>query len=181
MKARALLALGTVGALALLSGCGAMAPLQAWGLIKAADTAGTTAMAYAPGKAVNTVHHGEPVMSSLCIEYNRMTPLEDLVPALQLELREQGVASRVYESGSGQQECRYWLRYAVTIEWGTPPLSSGYRAYLSSAALSLHHANGSLMASSAYAVDSDYGTSKWSTTRRKLAPVVKAVITGFTS
>lgn len=170
--------LGGMAALMLMSGC---APLQAWGLIKAADAAGTAAIAHAPGQAINTVHHGEPVMQSLCIEYNRTTPLEDLVPALQLELREQGVASRVYESGSGQQECRFWLRYAVTIEWGQPPLASGYRAYLSSAALSLHHANGSLMASSAYAVDSDYGLSKWSTTRRKLAPVVKAVITGFTS
>lgn len=178
MKALASLALSS---LTVLSGCSVMAPLQAWGLVKAADAAGTTALAYAPGKAVNTVHHGEPPMSSLCIEYNRMTPLEDLVPSLQLELREQGVSSRVYEQGSGQQECRFWLRYSVTIEWGTPPLSSGYRAYLSSASLSLHHANGSLMASSAYAVDSDYGSSKWSTTRRKLAPVVKAVITGFTS
>lgn len=174
-------ALASLGALALLHGCSVTAPLQAWGLIRAADVAGSTALAYAPAKAVNTVHHGEPVVQSLCIEYNRMTPLEDLVPALQLELREQGVSSRVYETGSGQQECRYWLRYAATIEWGTPPMGNGYRAYLSSAALSLHHANGSLMASSAYAADADFGTSKWSTTRRKLAPVVKAVITGFTS
>jgi len=30
-------------------------------------------------------------------------------------------------------------------------------------------------------VDPDYGSGKWATTRRKLAPVVKAVITGFTS
>ncbi|MDI4633524.1 cell division protein FtsI [Pelomonas sp. V22] len=174
-------ALAGLAALGLLSACSVMAPLQAWGLVKAADVAGTTAIAYAPGKAINTVHHGEPVMQSLCIEYNRATQLEDLVPALQLELREQGVSSRVYEPGSGQQECRYWLRYAATIEWGQPPLADGYRAYLSSAALSLHNANGNLMASSAYAVDSDYGSSKWSTTRRKLAPVVKAVITGFSS
>ena len=39
----------------------------------------------------------------------------------------------------------------------------------------------SLMAVSAYAVDPDFGASKWSTTRRKLAPAIKAVITGFTS
>jgi len=167
--------------LAQLGGCSMLGPLQAWGLVKAADAASSAALARGPAKATNTVHHGDAPVSSLCIEYNRLAQLDDLVPALQIELREQGVSSRVYESGSGLQECRFWLRYAATIEWDVPPLGSSYRAYLSSAALSLHRANGSLMASSAYVVDSDYGVSKWSTTRRKLAPVVKAVITGFSS
>ena len=164
-----------------LSGCTLLAPLQVLGLVKAADSAGSVALNYAPAKAINTVHHGDAVPRSVCIEYNRTAQLEDLLPALQQELREQGVASRVYESGAGLQDCAIWLRYVATIEWGRPPLGDAYRAYLSSAALSLHRADGSLMSSSAYAVDPDLGTSKWSTTRRKLAPAVKAVITGFTS
>ncbi len=165
----------------MLSGCSVLAPLQLLGLGKAADTAGAAALAYAPARAINTVHHGDAPLQSVCIEYNRLAQLEDLVPALQLELSVQGVTSRVFENGSGQQDCQAWLRYAATIEWGVPPLGSTYRAYLSSAALSLHRADGSLMATSAYAVDADSGISKWSTTRRKLAPVVKAVITGFSS
>ncbi len=165
----------------LLSGCSVLAPLQVWGIVKGADLAGTTALAYGPSKAIDTVHHGDAPLHSVCIEYNRLAQLEDLVPSLQLELREQGVSSRVYESGSGLQECAVWLRYAATIEWGVPPLGGVYRAYLSSAALSLHSANGSLMSTSAYAIDADTGAGKWSSTRRKLAPVVKAVITGFSS
>ena len=172
---------GAVIVLSALSGCAVLAPLQALGLLKAADVAGSTALNYAPSKAINTVHHGDAPLHSVCIEYNQRAQLEDLVPALQQELSEQGVSSRVYEDGSGLQECPVWLRYSATIEWGLPPLGNTYRPYLSSASLSLHRANGSLMATSAYAVDTDYGVSKWSTTRRKLAPVVKAVITGFTS
>jgi hypothetical protein len=167
--------------LVILSGCAFVGPLETWGVIKGVDFGGRTALSYGQSKAINTVHHGDGPMTSLCIEYNRLAQLEDLVPALQSELSQQGVSSRVYESGSGQQECRFWLRYAATVEWDVPPLGSGYRAYLSSAALSLHNANGALMASSAYVVDPDYGSGKWATTRRKLAPVVKAVITGFTS
>lgn len=167
--------------LALLSGCSALAPFQAWGLVKAANVAGTTALAYGPSKAINTVHHGDAPMTDICIEYNRTAQLEDLVPALQIELRVQGVSSRVYESGAGQRECDFWLRYAATVEWGVPPFGNSFRTFLSSAVLSLHRANGSVVASSAYMVDGDLGVGKWATTRRKLAPAVKAVITGFTS
>jgi len=165
----------------LLSACSITAPLQAWGLIKAADMAGGTALNYGPSKPINTVHHGDAPLRSVCIEYNQRAQLEDLVPALQQDLAEQGVSSRVYASSSDWKECKVWLRYAATVEWGIPPLSDRYRAYLSSASLSLHRDDGSFMASSAYAVDADYGVSKWSTTQRKLAPVVKAIITGFTS
>jgi len=167
--------------IAALPGCTLMAPLQAWGVVKAADFAGTTALGRSSGKAINTVHHADGPVSSVCVEYNPLAQLEDLVPAIQQALVDQGVTSRVYASGAGLQECKVWLRYVATIEWGVPPTSSSYRAYLSSAALSLHRADGSLMASSAYAVDPDYGISKWTTTQRKLAPVVKAILTGFSS
>jgi hypothetical protein len=167
--------------LALLSGCTALGPLQAWGLVKVADFAGNTALNHSPASAINTIHHADAPLSSVCIEYNPLAQLEDLVPAIQQALVEQGVTSRVYPVGSGLQDCKVWLRYAATIEWGSPPMSNNYRAYLTSASLSLHRADGALLSSSAYAIDPDYGVSRWSTTQRKLAPVVKAILTGFTS
>lgn len=180
---RASAATATAIASALLGGCSVLSPLPTWELVKAGGSAATAALTYSPPRASNTVYHGEaPARAGLCIEYNREAQLDELVPALQAELREQGVGSRVYELGTGLQECRFWLRYVVTIQWAVPPLSSGYRAYLSSAALSLHKADGSLMASSMYtAVDDSLGSGRWSSTRQKIAPVVKAVVTGFES
>lgn len=164
-----------------LGGCAILSPLPTWELIKAGGTAASTALASGPAKAVNTVHHGDAPVSELCIEFNRQVPAQDLVPALQAELRQQGVASRVYEAGSGVPQCRHWLRYVASIDWAMPPMGSAYQSYLSSAVLSLHKDSGELMASSAYAVDEQFGVSRWSSTRRKLAPAVKALITGFES
>ena len=80
-------------------------------------------------------------------------------------------------SGTGPRSCVYWLRYVGSIAWGVPPLGQGHRPYLSSAALSLHRADGQLMATSAYAGDDSLA--RWASTRKKIAPVVKALITGF--
>ena len=174
-------ALVAAAALPLLGGCTLLSPWPTLELIKGAGVATSTALAYAPVKATQTVHHGDAPVRGLCVEYNRDMPLDELVPALQAELKTLGVTSRVYEAGTGLQACQFWLRYVVSIEWAVPPLGREYRAYMSSAALSLHRADGTLMASSAYAADQDYGSGRWASTRRKIAPVVKAVITGFES
>lgn len=172
----------TITALALLlttsglSGCSLMTPMAAVELIK---FGGTTALAYQPPGPVNTVHHGDAPMKAVCVEYNRDLPLDELVPALQAELKTQGVDSRVYDVGSGQRSCSYWLRYAGSMEWGIPPLGRDHRAYLSSAALSLHRADGQLVSTSSYASPSGQG--RWASTRAKIGPVVKALITGFES
>ena len=165
-----------------LVGCSALSPLPAWELVKGAGTATSTALATAaPAKASNTVHHGDAPVQTLCIEFNRNAPLEDLVPALQAELKGQGVDSRVYEAGTGLQQCGVWLRYVATIEWGVPPMASGYRANLSAASLSLHRADGTLLSSSSYVAEENFGLARWAGTRNKIAPVVKALITGFQS
>lgn len=161
-----------------LSACSTLASLPSLALVKVSTGAALEAL---PGRASNTVHHGDAPISSVCIEFNRNAQLADLVPALQAELREQRVASRVYEAGTDLQTCPVWLRYAATIEWDIPPLATRHRAYLSGAALSLQRADGRLMASSHYRLDEELGISKWADTRRKLARVVKAVITGFES
>jgi hypothetical protein len=163
-----------LAALASLGGCASLVPMAGWELLK---FGGTTAMAQQIPKPVNTVHHGDAPVKDVCVEYNRDMPLDELVPALQAELKTQGVESRVYDVGTGPRACAYWVRYVGSIEWGTPPLSQEHRAYLSSAALSLHRADGRLLSSSAYVGDSS--GARWATTRKKIAPVVKALITGF--
>lgn len=167
----------------LLSACSVFSPLPAWELLKASAAATGTALAYAPGRAVDTVHHGDASPTSLCIEYRREVPLADLVPALQAELRELRITSRVYEAGgNASPDCQAWLRYEAAVQWDIPPLAGDYRPYLAAAALSLHGADGRLMGRSSYLLESsEFRSSKWASTRRKLAPVVKAVITGFES
>ncbi|MGN6827194.1 cell division protein FtsI [Paucibacter sp. M5-1] len=179
-------ALASTGLLALLlagsqTGCALVSPLPTWELVKAAGAATSTAIAYGPGRAVNTVHHGDAPPRSVCIEYNREVQMADLVPALQAELRELRISSRVYSAGTAPPDCETWLRYAASIQWDIPPLAEGYRAYVNAATLSLHKLDGRLIAHSSYALDGDLRSSKWASTRRKLAPVVKAVITGFES
>ena len=157
-----------------LGGCTALGPMATWEVLK---WGGSAAIAQQDAKPVNTVHHGDAPVKEVCVEYNRDLPLDELVPALQAELKTQGVESRVYDAGSGPRACLYWLRYAGSIEWGTPPLGQEQRAYLSSAALSLRRADGRLLSSSAYV--SDTSGARWASTRKKIAPVVKALITGF--
>lgn len=159
-----------------LGGCSLVTPMAAVELIK---FGGTTALAYQPPGPVHTMHHGDAPVKDVCVEYNRDLPLDELVPALQAELKSQGVDSRVYDVGSGLRNCSYWLRYAGSMEWGVPPLGQDQRAYLSSAALSLRRADGRLMSTSSYAAESGQG--RWASTRAKIAPVVKALITGFES
>jgi len=126
------------------------------------------------------VHHGDAPVTALCIAYQRGAPAPELVPALQAELRELRISSRVYESEPAMQpDCRFWLHYSVQLQWGTPPLASGYQPYVQSASLSLRRADGRLLSSSSYQLDERFGIGRWASTRSKLAPVVKALITGF--
>jgi len=157
-----------------LTGCTALGPMATWEALK---WGGSTVMAHQDAKPVNTVHHGDAPIKDVCVEYNREMPLDELVPALQAELKSQGVQSRVYDAGAGPRACTYWLRYVGSVEWGTPPLSQEQRPYLSAAALSLHNADGRLLSSSAYV--SETSGARWASTRKKIAPVVKALITGF--
>lgn len=171
-----LMALASLALLTELQGCASIGPMAAWEVLK---FGGSSAMAALPPKPVNTVHHGDAPVKAVCVEYNRELPLDELVPALLAELKTQGVQSRVYDIGTGPRSCAYWLRYVGSIAWGVPPLGEGHRPYLSTAALSLHSADGQLLASSAYVGDDTLA--RWASTQKKIAPVVKALITGFTS
>ena len=160
-------------------GCSIFSPLPLWELTKATGGAVSTALSVGPGKASDTVYHEHAPFRALCIELNPTAPLAELVPALQAELRQHGIGSRVYERDATLDACSVWLRYSAQVEWEVPPFGDRYRAYVANAALTLVAADGRVLSTSRYELDPAFGLGKWSSTRAKLAPVVTALVTGF--
>jgi hypothetical protein len=168
-----------IGAAVSLSGCSIISPAPVVELVKATGAVAVSAISTGPSSAKNTVYHEHRSLDTVCVEYNPMTPDPDIAPALQAELRLHEIDSRIYESGGVPSSCHFRLSYTADIEWGTPPLASGYKSYIRDATLSLRDENGLLLASSAYSLDGVFQMGKWATSRSKLAPVVTAVVTGF--
>ncbi|WP_416758245.1 cell division protein FtsI [Roseateles sp. So40a] len=180
MRAAALL-LVTAAAWA-LGGCTLLSPMPTVELVKATAGMATVAMGQGPTHATQTVFHDAALPERVCIEYNRSLALPEFVPALIAELREHEVQARVFEPGvrPGDEACPAWVRYQGLQQWDKPPLSDQIRPYLAQATLSLHDAGGRLMAASSYrADDATMGLGRWASTRNKLAPVVRALLTGF--
>lgn len=168
------------GSLALcLGGCSALvAPLPLWdvAVLGGAATTARLSLVTAPGTASDTVVHMRQLPTSVCIEYNPQVQVSDIVPALQMALREHRVESRVYESPDGLVQCPVWLRYTAQLDWDLPPFSDDYKAYISTASLTLRSTSGTLLSSSHYRIDSPVGRSKWASTRDKLTPIVSALL-----
>lgn len=162
-----------------LPGCSIVSPLPLWEFAKTTGGLATIALQSEPGEAVNTVYHAHSAFQALCIEFNPASPTADLLPALQMALRQHQIESRIYEAQTaGSGACPVWLRYSAQIDWDRRPLSDQYQAYLSAASLTLQSAQGRVLSSSHYAVDPVFGISKWATTQDKLSPVVAALVTG---
>jgi hypothetical protein len=174
----ALLCLAVCGG---LQGCSIFSPIPLWELSKATAAAAGSVIPYATSSSSNTVYHLHPQVRQVCIEFNPRAPVTDIVPALQIELRRNLVASRIYEVSSGVAGCEVWLRYTASVEWGTPPFGNGMRLYMTRAELTLLTANGEVLSSSQYNLDTTFNWGQWSSTQRKLAPVVTALLTGFES
>jgi hypothetical protein len=164
-----------------LSGCSIVSPAPLWELAKATGSLASMAMATNPGESSNTVHHAHEPLKELCIEFNPQTQVADIVPALQIALRQHQIESRVYEGIVATEKCSVWLKYSAFIDWGQYPLSDRYRSYVSKAALTLQTARGQILSSSHYELDPLLGTSRWASTQDKLAPVVSALLTGIES
>ncbi|MDH0865249.1 cell division protein FtsI [Mitsuaria sp. GD03876] len=181
--ARRLLRTALPAAAALATGgCTLLSPMPSIELAKATAGMATVAIGQGPVHATQTVFHGEALPPRVCIEYNRALALPEFVPALIAELREHEVQARVFEPGvrPGDEACPAWVHYQGLQQWDRPPLSEQIRPYLAQATLSLHDAGGRLMAASSYrADDATLGLGKWASTRNKLAPVVRALLTGF--
>ena len=162
-----------------LSGCTLLAPpLALWDAAAIGSAVAVVSLdnAIAPGTASNTVMHQRQPPTSVCIEYNPKVQVTDIVPILQVALREHRVDSRVYESPEGLVQCPVWLRYTADIDWDTLPFSSDYKAYISTASLTLQSSSGTLLSSSHYRIDPASKRSKWASTRDKLTPVVSALL-----
>lgn len=176
-RACAALALAAGGSL-LLAGCSIISPMPAWELLKGAGAVASLALERADSQASNTVRHPHAPVPELCIAFNPQAEVADMVPALQLSLRQHRVDSRVYEALQQVPACKIWLHYAAYIDWDTPPLSSLARPYITAASLTLRTSEGQVLSSSHYAMADGMRTDKWATTREKLAPVVTALVTG---
>lgn len=165
--------------LAALQACSIVSPMPALELVKASGAVIASSISTGPSKAKNTVYHEHKSLDAVCVEYNPQTPDPDIAPALQAELRNHEIDSRIYEAGGAPDSCRFRLTYTADIEWGTPPLGAGYKSYIRDATLTLRDENGAVLSSSAYSLDGVFQMGKWAPSRSKLAPVVTALVTGF--
>jgi hypothetical protein len=167
------------GACVALAGCSVISPAPVLELIKATGAVAASAIAHGPSSARNTVYHEHAALDAVCVEYNPQTPDPDIAPALQAELHDHAIESRIYEEGGAPSTCKFRVTYTADIEWGTPPFASGYKSYIRDATLTLRDENGTVLSSSAYSLDGVFQMGKWATSRSKLAPVVTALVTGF--
>ena len=171
--------LALAGALAALQGCSILSPAPVIELVKATGAVAVSAISNGPSHSKNTVYHEHKALDAVCVEYNPLTPDPDIAPALQAELRNHEIDSRIYEEGGAPSSCHFRITYTADIEWGTPTFGDGYKSYLRDATLTLRDENGTVLSSSAYALDGPFQMGKWATSRSKLAPVVTALVTGF--
>jgi hypothetical protein len=167
-----------VAALA-LGGCSIISPAPALELVKATGAVAVSVISSGPSSAKNTVYHEHRALDTVCVEYNPLTPDPDIAPALQAELHNHEIDSRIYEEGGAPSSCKFRFTYTANSAWDTPPFSSGYKSYIHDATLTLRDENGTVLSSSAYALDGAFQMGKWSPSRSKLAPVVTALVTGF--
>jgi len=77
-----------------LSGCSIISPAPLWELAKATGSLASMAVATAPGESSNTVYHAHEPLKELCIEFNPQAQVADIVPALQIALRQHQIESR---------------------------------------------------------------------------------------
>ena len=166
-------------AIVVLPGCSVISPVPLVELVKATGAVAVSAISTGPSHSRNTVYHEHKALDAVCVEYNPLTPDPDIAPALQAELRNHEIDSRIYAEGGAPSSCHFRVTYTADIEWGTPPFASGYKSYIRGATLTLRDENGTVLSSSAYALDGTFQMGKWSTSRSKLAPVVTALVTGF--
>jgi hypothetical protein len=162
-----------------LAGCSIISPIPMIELVKATGAVAVSEISTGSSRAKNTVYHEHKALDVVCVEYNPLTPDPDIAPALQAELRNHEIDSRIYEEGGAPTSCHFRVTYTADIEWGTPPLTSGYKSYIRDATLTLRDENGTVLSSSAYSLDGVFQMGKWATSRSKLAPVVTALVTGF--
>lgn len=167
--------------LAPLAGCSVLSPWPTLELVKVVGSATQVAALQVGASSSNTVYHLHAKPRQVCIEFNPGVPVEDLLPALQNELKGHAVQSRVLAAGTDSAACSHWLRYAASVAWDHKPFDDRMSRYIAHAVLSLSQSDGRVLSTSEYQVGDGWWTGKWAGTRDKLAPVVTALLTGFES
>jgi hypothetical protein len=153
-----------------IPGCMIMTPTPTAEAMQVISSAVTTMASLSPISSNSDFSRDYSVPASVCIEWNPQVPIEDLVPAVQTELKRLKVDSRVYDVGMAPSSCPAMLQYVARVAWGKPVLGDDYAPYITSLSLSLRR-NGSVLASSSYQID-DLGYDRWKATRKKVAPLV---------
>jgi len=160
---------------ALLPGCMVMTPSPA---VEAAQLLGSAVVnlaAVTPAGAKDAIVHPHEPLQRICIELNPAVALADFVPAVQSELREHGIDSRLYDTGMQPADCPAVLHYTAFLDWDRRALDQQYSMYMSYASLTLRSYSGTVLASASYEVG-PVGLDKWSSTRSKLSATVRALL-----
>lgn len=160
-----------------MGGCSIVTPVPTWELAKTLGAASAAALQIGPTSATDTVVHPHAPAAQWCIEVNRDSQVQDIVPALQQELQVHGIQSRLYEVGQVPPDCPAQLSYAAWLRWEQPMWSSDYQPYVYAATLTLRGPGGDVLGSTRYELG-QVGIGKWASTRQKMAPLVKALLTG---
>lgn len=159
-----------------LPGCVVMQPDPTLEAVKLISVVVTGIASMSPNPAQNAVAHPHDPVKEVCIEWNRSVAVADFIPALQGELLRHGIISRVYEAGMQPVSCGAQLDYAAFQQWEKRTFGDEYSPYLSYAALTLRK-NGMVLASANYEMGV-MGYDKWAPTRKKLGPLVDAMLAG---
>jgi len=159
------------------SGCSIFSYEPTWELVKAGGATASYMIAGIPPKASDTVRHGlVPHFSRVCIAFNPDVQSMEMVPAIQAALQQRQIESRVFDSVASSLMCPAWLHYAAVIAWDTPPMTSGFRSYVSQAWLTLKTDDGRVLASSSFALGGVLEIGKWASTQDKVDAVINALL-----
>lgn len=161
--------------LATAAGCVVVPPSPTYEAVSLVSTALVSASSIVPGAAQNAIAHRHQRIDNVCIQFNPAVGLIDFVPAVQRELRDNRVDSRLYEQGMQPQDCEAILYYTAFLEWDRRALGDGYSAYLTFASMTLRTGDGSVLASANYE-SGVLGFDKWASTRTKISGAVKALL-----
>ncbi len=170
-----------VWALLPLCGCSLLSVDTPMRLIELTRTIGTAAVQRSPTSAKDIIHHGDGIAQNVCILLNPRLQLPDLLPAIQKKLKDHQVNSRVFELQTPRSDCDAWLKYAGAALWDTPLFSDTLQPYLDSLHLSLERPDGRFMSRASFEMRPYMSAARWVSTERKIEPVIKSLLTGFSS
>ncbi|WP_137009141.1 cell division protein FtsI [Aquitalea aquatilis] len=143
--------------------------------VQLASTAVTSVANMAPNTSTNGIAHPHDELHNVCVELNSGVIVADFIPELQKQLREREIESRIYAAGNIPSDCEATIYYTVLTQWGSPLFSDELRPYITDINLLLKK-NGKVLANAAYRLDG-MAYDKWSSTGRKLTPLLQKIFT----